>query len=40
MAQALALGRALNETRNVGNDIGILAGAHHAEIGHLSVVNG
>ena len=34
MAQALALGRALNETRNVGNDIGILAGAHHAEIGH------
>ena len=34
MAQALALGRALDETRDVGNDIGILAGTHHAEIGH------
>ena len=34
MAQALALARALNEAGNVGNDIGVLAGAHHAEVGH------
>ena len=34
MAQALALARTLNEAGNVGNDIGVLAGTHHAQIGN------
>ena len=34
MAQALALARTLDETGNVGNDVRIFAGTHHAEVGH------
>ena len=34
MAQALALARTLDEAGDVGNDIGVLAGTHHAQIGH------
>ena len=34
VAQALALARALDQTRNVGNDVRILTGTHHAEVRH------
>ena len=34
MAQALALARALNKTGDVGNDVRIFAGTHHAEVRH------
>ena len=34
MAQALALARALDKAGDVGNDIGVLAGTHHAQVGH------
>ena len=34
MAQALALARTLDETGNVGNDVRIFAGTHHAEVRH------
>ena len=34
MAQALALACALDQTRNVGNDVRILTGTHHAEVRH------
>ena len=34
MAQATTLARALDETGNVGNDVRIFAGTHHAQIGH------
>ena len=34
MAQTLALARALNEAGNVGDNVGILAGTHHAQVGH------
>ena len=34
MAQTLALARTLDQTRNVGNDVRILTGTHHAEVRH------
>ena len=34
MTQALTLARTLNKTRNIGDDIGVLAGTHHAQVGH------
>ena len=34
MAQALALARTLDKARDVGNDIGVLAGTHHTQVGH------
>ena len=34
VTQALALARALDQTGNVGNDVRIFAGTHHAQIGH------
>ena len=34
VTQALAFTRTLDEARYVGNDIGILTGTHHAQIGH------
>ena len=34
VAQALALARALDEAGDVGNDIGVLAGTHHTQVGH------
>ena len=34
VTQALALARALDETRDVGNDVRIFAGTHHAEVRH------
>ena len=34
VTQALALARALDETGDVGNDVRIFAGTHHAEIRH------
>ena len=34
MAQATTLARALDETGDVGNDVRIFAGTHHAQIGH------
>ena len=34
MAQTLALARALNEAGDIGDDIGVLAGTHHAQVGH------
>ena len=32
VTKALALARALDETGNVGNDVRIFAGTHHAEV--------
>ena len=34
VTQALAFARALDKTGDVGNDIRIFAGTHHAQIGH------
>ena len=34
VTQALALARALDKTGDVGNDVRIFAGTHHAQIGH------
>ena len=34
MAQATALARALDKTRDIGDDIGVLAGSHHTQIRH------
>ena len=34
MAQTLAFARTLNEAGDVGNDIGVLAGTHHTQVGH------
>ena len=34
MTQALALARALDKTGDVGNDVRIFAGTHHAEVRH------
>ena len=34
VTQTLALARALNKAGDVGNDVRIFAGTHHAQIGH------
>ena len=34
MAQATPLARALDKTRDIGDDIGVLAGSHHTQIRH------
>ena len=34
MAQALALARTLDKAGDIGNDIGVLAGTHHTQVGH------
>ena len=34
MAQAFTLARALDETGDIGNDVRIFAGTHHAQVGH------
>ena len=34
MAQATALARTLNKTRNIGDNIGVFAGTYHTQVGH------